>query len=155
MSHPLRPLHRLISGRHTAVGSPGWLEKGSSASLLVRYVSQRIRSSLAPSIQTLLKPTVCLPLMRRCTSLIEVETSCFLFSSPCGAENYPSGSRLGEDDKTVIRGSESLNVFSLDSNHDGELQSIFCPPFRWRCLSGQNEFFSRARTFPSLVPQRA
>jgi hypothetical protein len=39
-----------------------------SASLLVRYVSQRIRSSLAPRIQTLLKPTVCLPLMRRCTS---------------------------------------------------------------------------------------
>ena len=28
----------------------------------------RIRSSLTPSIQTLLKPTVCLPLMRRCTS---------------------------------------------------------------------------------------
>ena len=35
-----------------AVGPPGWLEKGLSASLLVRYVSQRIRSSLAPSIQT-------------------------------------------------------------------------------------------------------
>src|ERR1700732_1232823 len=52
----------------SAIGPPGWLEKGSSASLLVRYVSQRIRSSLAPSIQTLLKPTVCLPLMKRCTS---------------------------------------------------------------------------------------
>jgi hypothetical protein len=43
------------------------LEKGPSASLLVRHLSQRIRSSLAPSIQTLLKPTVCLSLMRRCT----------------------------------------------------------------------------------------
>src|SRR5580693_3310464 len=52
----------------SAIGPPGWLEKGSSASLLVRYGSQRIRSSLAPSIQTLLKPTVCLPLMRRCTT---------------------------------------------------------------------------------------
>ena len=52
----------------SAIGPPGWLEKGPSASLLVRQVSQRIRSSLAPSIQTLLKPTVCLPLMRRCTS---------------------------------------------------------------------------------------
>jgi hypothetical protein len=52
----------------SAIGPPGWLEKGPSASLLVRHVSQRIRSSLAPSIQTLLKPTVCLPLMRRCTS---------------------------------------------------------------------------------------
>ena len=52
----------------SAIGPPGWLEKGLSASLLVRYVSQRIRSSLAPSIQTLLKPTVCLLLMRRCTS---------------------------------------------------------------------------------------
>jgi hypothetical protein len=77
-------VHRLISGRHTAVGHladfegasdehtlirtrgasnaenrpkiaigpPGWLKKGSSASLLVRCGSQRIRSSLAPSIQT-------------------------------------------------------------------------------------------------------
>src|SRR5580704_11737329 len=53
----------------SAIGPPGWLEKGLSASLLVRHVSQRIRSSLAPSIQTLLKPTACLPLMRRCTSL--------------------------------------------------------------------------------------
>ena len=43
-------------------------EKGPSASLLVRHVPQRTRSSLAPSIQTLLKLTVCLPLMRRCTS---------------------------------------------------------------------------------------
>ena len=51
-----------------AIGPPGWLEKGSSASLLVRYGSQRMRSSLAPSTQTLLKPTVCLLLMRRCTS---------------------------------------------------------------------------------------
>src|SRR5580692_9924732 len=51
----------------SAIGPPGWLEKGPSASLLVRHVSQRIRSSLAPGIQTLLKPTVCLPLMRRCT----------------------------------------------------------------------------------------
>jgi hypothetical protein len=48
----------------SAIGLPGWLEKGPSASLLVRHVSQRIRSSLAPSIQTLLKPTVYLPLMR-------------------------------------------------------------------------------------------
>ena len=52
----------------SAIGPPGWLEKGLSASLLVRYVSQWIRSSLAPSIQTLLKPTVCLLLMRRCTT---------------------------------------------------------------------------------------
>ena len=54
----------------SAIGPPGWLEKGPSVSLLARYGSQRIRSSLAPSIQTLLKPTVCLPLMRRCTSLV-------------------------------------------------------------------------------------
>jgi hypothetical protein len=40
-------VHRLISGRHTAVGDSGWLEKGPSASLLPRHVSQRIRSSLA------------------------------------------------------------------------------------------------------------
>jgi hypothetical protein len=40
-------VHRLISGRHTAIGLPGWLEKGSSASLLVRYVSQRIRLTRA------------------------------------------------------------------------------------------------------------
>jgi hypothetical protein len=60
----------------SAIGPPGWLEKGLSASLLVRHVSQRIRSSLAPSIQTLLKPTACLPLMRRCTSLDAIrETS--------------------------------------------------------------------------------
>ena len=54
----------------SAIGPQGWLEKGPSASLLARYGSQRIRSSLAPSIQTLLKPTVCLPLMRRCTSVL-------------------------------------------------------------------------------------
>src|ERR1700730_3871558 len=53
----------------SAIGLPGWLEKGSSASLLVRHVSQPICCSLTPSIQTLLKPTVCLPLMSRCTSL--------------------------------------------------------------------------------------
>ena len=53
----------------SAIGPPGWLEKGPSASLLVRYVSLRIRASLTPRIQTLLKPTVCLPLMRRCTSV--------------------------------------------------------------------------------------
>jgi len=41
--------------------------KGSSASLFVRYVSQRICASLTPRIQTLLKPTVCLLLMTRCT----------------------------------------------------------------------------------------
>src|ERR1700738_2648130 len=68
----------------SAIGPPGWLEKGSSASLLVRYVPHQFDgcrgkpdrhkgktgagcSSLTPSIQTLLKPTVCLPLMRRCT----------------------------------------------------------------------------------------
>jgi len=68
----------------SAIGPPGWLEKGPSASLLVRHVPHQFdgcrgkpdlhkgktgagRSSLAPSIQTLLKPTVCLPLMRRCT----------------------------------------------------------------------------------------
>ncbi len=56
----------------SAIGPPGWLEKGPSASLLARHGSQRIRSSLAPSIQTLLKPTVCLPLMRRCTSSEEI-----------------------------------------------------------------------------------
>jgi hypothetical protein len=42
----------------SAIGPPGWLEKGPSASLLARHVSLRIRSSLTPSIQTLLKPTV-------------------------------------------------------------------------------------------------
>src|SRR6516225_996361 len=47
----------------------GWLEKGPSASLFVRYVSHRICSSLTPRIQTLLKPTVGLLLMIRCTSL--------------------------------------------------------------------------------------
>ena len=36
--------------------------------MFVRYVSQRICSSLTPRIQTLLKPTVCLLLMTRCTS---------------------------------------------------------------------------------------
>jgi hypothetical protein len=105
-------VHRLISGRHTAVGDladfqgasdehtlirreeratrkigqsaigpPGWLEKGPSASLLVRCVSQRIRSSLMPSIQTLLKPTVCLPFMRRCTRAHDRATV------PCGCLN--------------------------------------------------------------------
>ena len=53
----------------TRHGPKGWLEKGPSASLFVRYVSQRICSSLTPRIQTLLKPTVCLLLMTRCTSL--------------------------------------------------------------------------------------
>ena len=67
-----RLVHRLISGRHTAVGDLADFQDASdehTLSLLVRYVSQRIRSSLMPSIQTLLKPTVCLPLMRRCTRL--------------------------------------------------------------------------------------
>jgi hypothetical protein len=49
-------------------GPKGWLEKGPSRSLFVRYVSQRISSSLTPRIRTLLKPTVCLLLMTRCTS---------------------------------------------------------------------------------------
>src|SRR5262249_30495792 len=48
----------------------GWLEKGPSASLFVRYVSHRICSSLTPRIQTLLKPTVGLLLMIRCTRLV-------------------------------------------------------------------------------------
>jgi hypothetical protein len=39
----------------SAIGPLGWLKKGPSASLPVRYVSQRIRSSLTPSIQNLLK----------------------------------------------------------------------------------------------------
>jgi hypothetical protein len=52
----------------TGHGPKGWLEKGPSASLFVRYVSHRICSSLTPRIQTLLKPTVCLLLMTRCTS---------------------------------------------------------------------------------------
>jgi hypothetical protein len=59
----------------SAIGPPGWLEKGSSASLLVRYVLHRIRSSLVPSIQTLLKPTVCLLLMRRCTTALFIKAS--------------------------------------------------------------------------------
>ena len=59
-----------------AIGPPGWLEKGPSASLLVRDVSQRLRSSLTPSIQTLLKPTVCLPLMRRCTRSQRSQSRC-------------------------------------------------------------------------------
>ena len=53
----------------TGHGPRGWLEKGPSASLFVRYVSHRICSSLTPRIQTLLKPTVCLLLMTRCTRL--------------------------------------------------------------------------------------
>ena len=51
-------------------GPRGWLEKGPSASLFVRYVLIQIRSSLTPCIQTLLKPTVCLLLMTRCTSFL-------------------------------------------------------------------------------------
>jgi len=51
----------------TGHGPKGWLEKGPSASLLVRYVSHRICSSLTPRIPTLLKPTVCLLLVTRCT----------------------------------------------------------------------------------------
>jgi hypothetical protein len=39
-------------------------------------------------------------------------------------------------DKTVIRGSHSFNVTSLDSKYDRELQSIFCPPYRWRYRNG-------------------
>src|SRR5215469_18425468 len=50
-----------------ADGPRGWLEKGPSASLFVRHVSIQICSSLSPRIQTLLKPTVCLLLMTRCT----------------------------------------------------------------------------------------
>src|SRR5215471_16663939 len=53
----------------TGHGPMGWLEKGPSASLFVRYVSHRICSSLTPRIQTLLKPTVCLLLMTRCTTV--------------------------------------------------------------------------------------
>jgi len=52
----------------TGHGPKGWLEKGPSASLFVRYVSHRICSSLTPRVQTLLKPTVCLLLMTRCAS---------------------------------------------------------------------------------------
>jgi len=51
----------------------GWLEKGPSASLFVRYVSHWICSSLTPRIRTLLKPTVGLLLMTRCTNLIFVD----------------------------------------------------------------------------------
>src|SRR5215468_5142608 len=57
----------------TGHGPMGWLEKGPSASLFVRYVSHRICSSLTPRIQTLLKPTVGLLLMIRCTNLIFVD----------------------------------------------------------------------------------
>src|SRR5215510_10509137 len=53
----------------TGHGPMGWLEKGPSASLFVRYVSHRICSSLTPRIQTLLKPTVGLLLMIRCPRL--------------------------------------------------------------------------------------
>src|SRR5271165_3045295 len=66
---PYVDAHEAAAGQEigqSAIGPPDWLEKGSSASLLARYVSQPIRSSLSPSIRTLLKPTVCLPLMRRC-----------------------------------------------------------------------------------------
>src|SRR6478752_1207672 len=50
-----------------------WIEErnvwavSTIASALFQSVSQPLRSSLAPCIQTLLKPTVCLPLMRRYT----------------------------------------------------------------------------------------
>ena len=56
-----------MENQPTGHGPKGWLEKGLSASLFVRYVSPRICSSLTPRIQTLLKPTVCLLLMTRCT----------------------------------------------------------------------------------------
>src|SRR5262249_25420736 len=55
----------------TGHGPMGWLEKGPSASLFVRYVSHRICSSLTPRIQTLLKPTVCLLLVIRRTRASE------------------------------------------------------------------------------------
>jgi hypothetical protein len=58
-----------VENQPTGHGPKGWLEKGPSTSLFVRYVSQRICSLLTPRIQTLLKPTVCLLLMTRCTSV--------------------------------------------------------------------------------------
>src|SRR6516225_427222 len=67
----------------------GWLEKGPSASLFVRYVSQRICSSLTPRIQTLLKPTVCLLLMTRCTNLTLPQVPIFpSFLLPCVLHFY-------------------------------------------------------------------
>jgi hypothetical protein len=69
-------------------------------------------------------------------SRIGVRNLCFLFSSRVASKITRAGSRLGKDDKTVIRGSQSINVFLLYSNHDRELQSIFCPPFRWRYRNG-------------------
>src|SRR5580692_1748507 len=96
----------------SAIGPPGWLEKGLSASLLVRYVSQRIRSSLAPSIQTLLKPTVCLPLMRQCTSAketVSISTGGVMLAkakngSIMSARNgLPSDSELACDEKAVYQ----------------------------------------------------
>ena len=56
-------VHRLISGRAYRRRRSGLAGKASSAWLLVRHVSQRI-CSLTPSIRTLLKPMVCLPLVR-------------------------------------------------------------------------------------------
>ena len=85
------------------IGPPGWLEKGLSASLLVRYVSQRIRSSLAPSIQTLLKPTVRLLLMRRCTiflsrfSFVISPVSIFSVTKPTSADLCRQTPRSVED----------------------------------------------------------
>jgi uncharacterized membrane protein YfcA len=58
---------RLAIALETATTAGGTWLAGLSASLFVRYVSQRICSSLTPRIQTLLKPTVCLLLMTRCT----------------------------------------------------------------------------------------
>ena len=70
----------------TGHGPYRWLEKGPSASLFVRYVPLHFPmvvrfplrhrkngarcSSLTPRIQTLLKPTVGLLLMIRCTSMV-------------------------------------------------------------------------------------
>jgi len=65
----------------------GWLEKGPPASLFVRYVSQRICASLTPRTQTLLKPTVCLLLMIRCTNLLEVRCGVF-FSLLAGKTSW-------------------------------------------------------------------
>src|SRR6516165_7245271 len=80
----------------TGHGPKGWLEKGPSASLFVRYVSHRICSSLTPRIQTLLKPTVCLLLMTRCTSIhlpgLIVSIAANLDSFAAGFEQRPDRS---------------------------------------------------------------
>jgi hypothetical protein len=76
------------------------------ASLLARHVSRQIRSSIAPSIQTLLKPTVCLPLMRRCTrrssALEHAALRCFVTGNVSTGDRWALAYRRGSSDIEVL-----------------------------------------------------